>query len=123
MDYLNDTNLSYEQVKENYYYRYAPRKKNVSTFYSSGIVNRPTLLKILRVTLLNSSVCYQNFTFNLYDWTNGTPILIKSTNISLQNNQGKLIDILLKDCSLNIELYEIRLTPYFNTLLINSYNI
>lgn len=123
MDYLNDINLSYEQVKENYYYRYAPRKKNVSTFYSSGIVNRPALLKILRVTLLNSSVCYQNFTFNLYDWTSGTPILIKSTNISLQSNQGKLIDILLKDCSLNIELYEIRITPYFNTLLINSYNI
>ena len=123
MDYLNDINLSYEKIKENYYYRYAPKKKNVCTFYSSGIVNRPTLLKILRVTFLNSSLYSQNFTFNLYDWTSGVSVLIKSTNILLQSNQGKLIDILLKDCSLNIELYEIKLTPYSNTLLINSYNI
>lgn len=123
MDYLDNTNFSYTQVKENYHYRYAPINKCNFIFYSSGIVNRPTFFKTLRITFLNTSQCFQNFNFILYDWTSGNPILIKSTNILLHENQGKLIDILLIDCSINIELYEIRVTPYYNKLLINSYNI
>lgn len=123
MDYLDNTNHYYNKAKENYYYRYAPINKCNSTFYSSGIVNRPTFLKTLRITFLNTSQCFQNFNFSIYDWTSGNSVLIKSTNILLHENQGRLIDILLRDCSINIELYEIRVTPYYNKLLINSYNI
>lgn len=125
MKYLDNKNPSYIEIEGNYYYRYDPTSKQTSSlnFYSTGIVNRPNCLKTLRITLLNTSKCSQNFNFLLHDWTSGDSILIKSTNISLDSNNGKVIDILLEDCSINIEFYEIRITPYSNRLIVNSYNI
>lgn len=127
---LNNLNLRYDERKEIYDSTSTPIDKSVSTqnykgyiAYSSGIVNRPTFFQTLRITFLNTSFYAENFNIYLYDWTSGEPILIRSANLLLYKNEGKIIDILLKDLYMDVELYELKVTPYSTLILINSYNI
>lgn len=127
---LNNLNLRYDERKIIYDSPSSPINKSISTqnykgytAYSSGIVNRPTFFLTLRLTFLNTSFYAENFNVYLYDWTSGEPVLIKSANLLLYKNEGKIIDILLKDVSRDVQLYEVKVTPYSTLILINSYNI
>lgn len=82
--------------------------------YTTGVLTRNQLTNFIRITWANLGKDSELLKYRVYDWSDGTPILIKEDLVQLDPKEGKISDIeiassIYGDC-LDIKLYEVRLS-------------
>ncbi len=82
--------------------------------YTTGVLTRDQITNFVRITWVNLGKDSELLKYRVYDWSNGTPILLKGDLVQLDPMEGKISDIqvatsIYGDC-LDIKLYEVRLS-------------
>lgn len=104
---------------------------NITKIISSGIVSRPSNTNILRCTFLNLTSTEQYFNFSLNDWTNNSSANLKSNDIYLGPNEGRILNLILKspfvseNTFLNKVSYSplLRLSSYSDVIDVEMYEV
>lgn len=86
---------------------------NHKRYFTTGVLTRDQLTQSIRITWANLGCNSELLEYQVYDWSNGTPVLLKEDFVQLDPIEGKISDIEIITSgygdSLDVELYEIRL--------------
>lgn len=82
-------------------------------YFTTGVLTRNLLTNFIRITCANLGNKSAFVNYQIYDWSNGTPIILKTDIVVLGPIEVKFSDIKISTSiygdSLNAKLYEIRL--------------
>lgn len=82
--------------------------------FTTGVLARNQLTNSIQIAWSNLGNNSQFLKYQVYDWSNGTPILLKADIVQLDPMEGKISDIKIAtsiyEDSLAVSFYEVRLS-------------
>ncbi|MBC8060820.1 MAG: hypothetical protein H7Y18_09155 [Clostridiaceae bacterium] len=86
---------------------------NNRRYFTTGVLTRAQLTDFIRISWVNLGMNSEFLKYQVYDWSNGTPILLTADFVQLDPIEVKLSDIKIVTSgygdSLDVKLYEVRL--------------
>jgi len=96
-------------------------------YFTTGALTKDLLTNFIRITCANLEDISAIINYKIYDWSNGTPIILKTDVIVLDPPEVKFSDINISTSvygdSLNAKLYEIRLDIASKNTIVNIFGI
>lgn len=96
-------------------------------YFTTGALTKDLLTNFIRITCANLEDTSAFINYKIYDWSNGTPIILKTDIVVLDPTEVKFSDIKISTSvygdSLNAKLYEIRLNIIGKDTIVNIFGI
>lgn len=81
--------------------------------FTTGVLSRNVLTDFIRITWVNLGDDPERHRFQIFDWSNGTPVLLKSDVVQLDTMESKVTDFTIFSSGygdiLDVKFYEVRL--------------
>lgn len=81
--------------------------------FTTGVLSRNVLTDFIRITWVNLGDDPECHRYQIFDWSDGTPVLLKSDVVQLDPMESKVIDFTIFSSGygdiLDVEFYEVRI--------------